>query len=155
MNWEALGCVIAAISLMVVVLQAFTIRRLRQDVSVSGSITTHQQEQLITAERLSSTLVGFVANEKFMKVKEEIEGRIDDVEDQLGNKIDVKFDEVRAEAGRTERNIRTEIQGGYEKAALAANASASKVHSRIDQVSKELATLSGYIEAALKQRRER
>jgi hypothetical protein len=91
MNWEAIGAIVAVVSILLNFGLALTLKRRREEVEVSGHITTRQQAEIVTVDKLTSLLAGYAASEKVHQIREEMETKINDMEDQLGNKIDQRF----------------------------------------------------------------
>ncbi len=83
MNWEATGAIVAVVSILLNFGLALTLKRRRDEVEVSGHVTTQERQQMVTVDRMTMTLTNHPTREDLSKSEARLENRMDQKFDSL------------------------------------------------------------------------
>jgi hypothetical protein len=61
MTWEAIAAIVAVVSLVANIIQAYSLKRRTDEVRVSGSVSTREQHEIVTSAHLDMTLKGYAS----------------------------------------------------------------------------------------------
>jgi hypothetical protein len=98
-GWEISAVLIAAVSLLVNIIQGYALKRRKDQVEVSGSVHVQQKpKEGVTVDHMSVVLGGYATKTD-----------LSDVEDQLGNKIEQKFSQLDGKRSEDIRGLHDKV----------------------------------------------